>query len=111
VAEPIDLDATSFSAEVLDHDGAVLVDFWSPTCPHCRKLAPDFAAAAVQCGERAKFAKVSVQDARPLFSEHGITAVPTLILFDCGKKVAQREGALSPEQIIAWIEEAVAGEG
>jgi thioredoxin-like negative regulator of GroEL len=74
-------------------------------------LGPEFAAAAEQCGDRAKFAKVSVQEARPLFSEHGINAVPTLILFHCGEKIAQREGALSPEQIIAWIEETVASKG
>ena len=110
MAQPIDLDAATFAEEVLEHNGTVIVDFWSPTCPHCLRLGPDFASAAEQCGDRAKFAKVSVRDARPLFSEHGINAVPTLILFHCGKKIAQREGAVSPDQIIAWSEEALPGE-
>jgi len=105
VTQPIDVDAATFAQEVLEHNGTVVVDFWSPTCPHCLRLGPNFAAAAERCDHGIKFAKVSLQDARPLFSEHGIRAVPTLILFHCGKKIAQREGALSSEQILSWIED------
>ena len=87
MAELLDLDAGNFTEEVLEEKGAVLVDFWSPTCSHCLKLAPAFAAAAEQLGSRAKFVKVSVADARPLFSEYGVAAVPTLILFRDGERI------------------------
>jgi thioredoxin len=101
----MDLDAESFGSEVLECELPVLVDFWSQTCPHCLKLAPQFDAAREQHGEQVKFVKVAVQDARPLFSEYKISAVPTLILFLNGNEVARRQGAASAEEIGEWLAE------
>jgi thioredoxin 2 len=107
MAKPVDVDDSSFSVEVLEAEEPVIVDFWSPTCPHCLRLNPDFEAAAEQAEGKYKFCKVSAQAARPLFSQHGIRAVPTLILFNGGKEVVRREGAQKPEAILLWLEENV----
>jgi thioredoxin len=101
----MDLDAENFQPEVLECELPVLVDFWSQTCPHCLKLAPQFDAARDQHGEQVKFVKVSVQDARPLFSEYRVSAVPTMILFLDGNEIARRQGAASADEIIEWLSE------
>ena len=105
MAEPVNADAESFAQEVGTADGLVLVDFWSPTCPHCLKLNPELDKAAEDGAGRARFVKVSFADAQSLFAEHGVTAVPTLVLFRNGDEVARREGAETADEILSWLEE------
>ena len=107
MAKPMDLSVENFEEEVLQSESPVLVDFWSPSCPHCRRLSPDFDKAAEEAADRVKFVKVSVQDARPLFSQHRVNAVPTLVLFRDGKELTRQEGALTPEEILSWVDEHV----
>lgn len=105
--ETMDLDAATFGPEVLACEQPVLVDFWSQTCPHCLRLAPHFADASAQYEGQVKFVKVAAQAARPLFTEYGVSAVPTLVLFADGKEVTRRAGEATADEIIAWIEKNV----
>ncbi len=105
MSKPMDVTAQNFEEEVVKEASPVLVDFWSPSCPHCRRLSPDFEKAAEEAAGRVKFVKVSVPDARPLFSQHRVNAVPTLVLFRDGEELARQEGALSPQEISAWLEQ------
>jgi thioredoxin 1 len=104
VAKPVDLSAENFEEEVLKGQTPVLVDFWSPSCPHCRRLNPEFEKAAELAQGKAKFVKVSLEDARPLFAQHEVNAVPTMILFLDGKPLTRREGSRTAEQILSWLE-------
>ena len=84
----------------------MLVDFWSRTCPHCLHLNPHFEAAAEAAGDEVRFAKICVQDdAMPLFQQYHVSGVPTLILFRDGKELARRSGAITADDIAAWLEE------
>lgn len=104
VAKPADLSVENFEEEVLKSETPVLVDFWSPSCPHCRRLNPEFEKVAELAEGKAKFVKLSLQDARPLFIQHEVKAVPTMILFQDGKALTRREGARTAEQILSWLE-------
>ena len=103
MAKPMDVNAESFDREVLEHAEPVLVDFWSPTCPHCLRLNPDYEAAAEKGSDLAKFCKVSVADAMPLFHKWGVNGVPTLILFRDGKEVTRQSGARSADELLQWL--------
>ena len=105
MAEPVNVNGESFAQEVRTAEGLVLVDFWSPTCPHCLKLNPELDKAAEDGADRAKFVKVSFADAQSLFAEHGVIAVPTLVLFRDGDEVARREGAQTASEILLWLDE------
>ena len=105
MARPVDLNAESFDKEVLEEAVPVLVDFWSQTCPHCQRLNPDFEAAAESDEQGVKFCKVAAQEAMPLFKQHGVTAVPTLILFRDGSETARQSGYRTSEQILEWLKE------
>lgn len=103
MSKPADLSADDFAAEVLEAVLPVLVDFWSPTCPHCQHLNPHFEAAGIDEEDDVKFVKVSAADCRPLFAQYGVSAVPTLVLFRKGAEVTRRQGSATSDEIIAWL--------
>ena len=50
-----------------------------------------------------KVMKVNVDNERPLAARFNITATPTFILYRHGIRLADLAGALSKEQLEAWI--------
>ncbi len=105
MSKPTDLGLDDFTVEVLEAALPVLVDFWSPTCPHCQQFGPQFEAAAVGQGDQVKFVKASAVECRPLFSQYGVSAVPTIVLFSKGAEVTRRQGACNAEELAAWLTE------
>lgn len=109
MGKPVDItDADSFQQQVLEAtEPAVLVDFWSHTCPHCTRLNPEYEAAAEADGSGVKFAKVAAQDHMEVFREFGVSGVPTLILFKAGQAETRTSGYKTSEEIAAWLAENV----
>jgi thioredoxin 2 len=106
MAKTTELSPDNFTREVLESSVPVLVDFWSPTCPHCLQLGPEFEKASAETRQaEVVFAKASVVEAAALFTTYGVHAVPTLVLFHDGAEVARREGATTSDQILSWLKE------
>jgi thioredoxin 1 len=78
-----------FEQRIVQATGPVLVDFWSPTCPPCRKLGPVIEKLADQYKDQAVVAKVNVNDIPELARKYGISSIPAVILFSNGQE-AQR---------------------
>lgn len=96
----------TFAAEVLaaSHDRLVLVDFWADWCGPCKALAPVLEHVAEQRADRLKVVKVNVDEQPQLSVDHGIRALPTLLLFRDGQVVQQLVGLQSAEAILAVID-------
>lgn len=110
MAKPIDVTAEDFAAEVTGcSEMPVLVDFWSETCGHCLALNPQYDQAADAKDGEVKFVKVSFQDSRDLFGEHGVRATPTLVLFRDGEEIARKVGAMRADDLQEWLDEHLAG--
>jgi thioredoxin 2 len=102
LAHPVALIDAVFDKFVERTELPVLVDFWAEWCGPCRAMAPQFEAAAVQL-PRVRFAKVD-SDANPQASvRQHIRSIPTLILFDRGREVARRSGALGAGELVRWV--------
>ena len=95
----IELTDKNFKQEVIDSDKAVLVDFWAEWCMPCRALAPVIEELAQEFQGKVRFAKVNVDEARPIAQQFGIRGIPTLILFQNGKKVNELVGNQPKEKI------------
>ena len=94
----------NFSAEVLESDIPVLVDFWAEWCPPCRMLAPILDAMAEDLTGKLKIAKVNSDEEGALALKIGIMSIPTMILFKSGNQEAKMIGFRTEEDILEEIE-------
>ncbi len=94
---------SNFNSEVIDSGIPVLVDFWASWCVPCKMVAPILAEIADEYAGKLKVAKVNVDEAADLATEHGIVSIPTLMVFKEGKVVKQQVGAGSKQMILDLV--------
>jgi thioredoxin 1 len=75
----------SFGREVLEADVPVLVDFWAPWCPPCRKMLPLIDELAASSDGRFKVFKVDVDEEPELAARYAVSALPTMLVFRRGE--------------------------
>lgn len=90
----IEIDDSSFDAEVLQAEKPVLVDFWAPWCGPCRAIGPAVEKLAETYGEQFRFARCNVDQNPDTPEKFGIRAIPTLIFFKQGLVVDKITGAV-----------------
>ena len=82
--------------------GTVLVDFFATWCGPCKMLSPVLEEVAKE-NEELKVLKIDVDEVGPLAARFGIQAIPTLILFRDGERVAVKMGYQNKNQLLAFI--------
>lgn len=96
-------DAT-FSEEVLNADGPVLIDYWAEWCGPCKMIAPILDELAEEYGEKVKIVKLNIDENPETPPKYGIRGIPTLMLFKDGNVEATKVGAVSKSQLAAFID-------
>jgi thioredoxin 1 len=95
---------SSFEAEVLKGEGAVLVDFWADWCGPCKMIAPILDEIATEYAGRVKVTKLNIDENPGTPPKYGIRGIPTLMLFKGGNVEATKVGALSKSQLAAFLD-------
>ena len=93
-----------FTAEVLESEQPVLVDFTAAWCPPCRVMKPVLEALA---GERddVRIVALDVDDNQRTAAQYGVLSMPTFILFKGGRPVQRLVGARPKKRLSAELSE------
>jgi thioredoxin 1 len=99
--------AVDWKERILEAKRLVVVQFWSPHCPHCQVIKPVYDELAIEYGDKLKFIKLNVLDSpgnQQLAARHGIMGTPTFLFFCGGRPVNGVVGALQKEDLAQAIE-------
>ena len=98
---------SDFTADVLQSDKPVLVDFWAEWCGPCKAIGPTLEEIAGEKKDSLSIVKLNI-DENPLAPQkYNVRSIPTLLIFKNGEVVAEQIGLLSKSQLESWIDQLV----
>ena len=98
------LTGENFRKEVLESPVPILVDFWAEWCGPCKMIAPILDELAQEYAGRVRIGKVDIDQHQDLAAQYGISAIPTLLLFQAGQVVDQLRGLRSKRDLKASLD-------
>ena len=96
---------TSSNYEKETATGLVFVDFWTPWCGPCRRMAPILESIAKEYKGSAKVAKMNVDNYKKFSIDKGIEVLPTIVVYKDGKEITRLRGLVSKEELAKIITE------
>jgi thioredoxin 1 len=92
----------SFTADVLQSEKPVIVDFWAEWCGPCRMVAPILEEIASE-NDNIVIAKLNVDENPQISASYGITSIPTLNVYMGGEVVKSIIGAKPKAALLAEL--------
>ena len=86
--------------KIVSVKGYVLVDFYAPWCVPCRKMLPMVEELAKTYSGNFKLLTIDFDQNRLLAKEKNIAAVPYLVIFKDGKKIWEKQGNATREEVM-----------
>jgi thioredoxin 1 len=93
----------NFDAEVIEAEGAVLVDFWAPWCGPCRVVAPVLEEIAAERADL-RIVKLDIDENPQTAARFQVLSIPTMILFKGGEPVKTVIGAYPKKRLQQELE-------
>ncbi len=94
----------SFSAEVLQSEKPVLVDFYSDSCIPCKQMSPLLGELEEEHEGQLRVVKVNVNFDGELAERYDVLATPTLIGFAGGDEVCRTQGFQNKEELRTLVQ-------
>lgn len=97
----IDITTENFVG-TLESNALIYIEFFSPTCPHCRRFTPVFRKIAENFPDIA-FGLVNSVENPDLSKACKIRGLPTVVVFRSGKEVDRRLGEMTEAQFADMV--------
>lgn len=81
-----------------------LYDFYAEWCGPCQMMKPIFEEVEKEYEGKVEFKKVDVEAETALAQQHGVMSIPTFVIFQDGKEVDRKMGAMPADVLKAWID-------
>lgn len=101
---PLIVSDDTFTRDVLEARGTVLLDCWAPWCGPCRIVGPIMEQLAAESNGRYRIAKLNVDENSRTAGQFQIQSIPTMLIFKDGKLVDRLVGALPKPAIAARLQ-------
>lgn len=108
-ANTLEFTEDNFDAEVLQSSEPVLVDFWAEWCMPCKALGPTIDELANEYAGKVKVGKLDTDANQSISARFGISAIPTVILFQNGEIKERFVGLRSKKDFAASLDEVAGG--
>ncbi len=95
----------TFSADVLNSDKPVLVDFWAEWCGPCKMVAPVLEEIASEHSEKLQVVKLNIDENPQTAREFGIMSIPTMSVFVGGQVAKSIVGAKPKASLLRELSE------
>jgi thioredoxin len=100
-------DDGSFDQVVLSDPSPALVEFYTPWCGHCRRMAPIIEELARDYAGRIRVIQVNAAENTGTARRFGVRGVPTMLILTDGKEVRRIVGEASRAALDGQIGQAL----
>ncbi|MEE4541331.1 thioredoxin domain-containing protein [Streptomyces sp. V4-01] len=101
---PIDTTDATFTAQVLQAQGPVMVFFWAEWSGGSKMIRADVDSSASDFAGRLTVARLNIDQNTATPPQQNVSSIPALLIFKNGAEVARKLGALSKGQLTEFIE-------
>jgi thioredoxin 1 len=93
----------SFQKDVLEEEGAVLVDFWATWCGPCRVVHPILEEIDAERDDL-KIVSLDIDTNAAIAGRYDVLSIPTMILFKDGQMIDRMVGSMPKRKLLKQLE-------
>jgi len=100
------IDVTSleqFERDIVKADSPVVIEFYTPTCPTCKQIAPLIAGALQQNKQTVHGFKIDGTKFPEIMKRYEVSTVPTLLVLNHGMVLGRTTSIMSRKEIRSFI--------
>jgi thioredoxin 1 len=95
----------NFEQEITQEIKPIILDVHAIWCGPCQQMEPVLEELESEVGDKYKFAKLNVDEAREISIKYGVTSVPTFIFIKNNEVKGKETGYMGKDVLLEKIEE------